>query len=515
MPQVEDGIKNKTNDPVERAKTDAITRRLQVEKGVSAPVVSTASAQTAPIAPVTGATNITPATRNDATGPDWLTQGTTSPNYQNMVDSGVLPPGKFNMGGGGGPSGGTGGAFDTSGLDVQTQKQIQAQHAQIDQSYNSAVTQLNQALQNAISSGEIDKESAQRMYDKELESINQGAYRAKEQIQVSGQQRGILSSAQQIGAEQGAVGRAQGAREESFTDRNQRISDISNRIAQLTTSTEMETANLGLERDLQKGAVSAGLEADLAGKKFDIARGDFEYGRGREAQLADQATQRGWSIEDRDFNAEQRANELDLNQRNAMIQIGQRAYNAQKAVEESREYKDLQDAEAKKEAMATASLEILMTDPKFAESLTWMDKKGAEREQGIANTKEYYKMVGLDDATIDDMMGALTDMNPERANTWLENLSQRSAQGGQYNQGLTPQDLQGLYNQPGVDTTQGVPSLNLGGGALPTTPGTDYNQINDTRSVAVRKRWFQELAKVDPAYSKQLKEARPDLYGDF
>lgn len=147
---------------------------------------------------------------------------------------------------------------------------IAQQKAAQDAAYNSTVAGIDMAAQSSISEQNKLLPQADKEYQAQLGAINQQQYSDMERSKVVGQNRGILSSQQQLGVEAGIANQANRNVSAAAQTRVERIQTINDRIAQIKQQADLQKVQAAANRDLGVAQSSADASLKLMDRNFQL-----------------------------------------------------------------------------------------------------------------------------------------------------------------------------------------------------------------------------------------------------
>lgn len=135
------------------------------------------------------------------------------------------------------------------------------QQAQLEQTRNNTLTNLEKALSQAMHEGKISQREAEKQLEQEQQMINADAYRNSQVIDLSAESRGIGNSQQLLAMQQGDQRHASGMRNEARSQRDERINTIKDRLSQIQNSYNLDVTNVNNQYDT--GLQGARAQADM------------------------------------------------------------------------------------------------------------------------------------------------------------------------------------------------------------------------------------------------------------
>lgn len=160
------------------------------------------------------------------------------------------------------------------------QNQLTSQQGQLALSRDQQLAELNIALQQAISQGQLSIREAEQQFEKAKGQIYQQAYTDSEMTNLTAHDRGIQNSAMMLGLMQGDTSRRNTLLNENLTTRDNQINAINNQLAQMEYSTNVNKSLANSQYNY--GLASA--QGDIYGKMYE-SLGNMNFQEGQ--RLAD------------------------------------------------------------------------------------------------------------------------------------------------------------------------------------------------------------------------------------
>lgn len=161
----------------------------------------------------------------------------------------------------------------------------ESQKSLLDSALNQQLTDLQNALEQAVADGEMSIRDAHAAFEENKATIQADAYRDSELTQLHAQDRGIQNSQQMVGLMQGDQSRERTMINKNMTERDRRVADVKDRLNMIKNQSKNTMASAQAQHGFGLAGAKGQADAQMYQNMFNMNLEDYKMDRDQRFQL--------------------------------------------------------------------------------------------------------------------------------------------------------------------------------------------------------------------------------------
>lgn len=157
--------------------------------------------------------------------------------------------------------------------------QMASQEALLGQARDAQILELQKALEDAVSEGNISVREAEAQFEEQKGAIEQQAYQDAERTGLMSQERGIQNSAQAIGLMQGDNARKNSLINTNMSTRDRRVNDVRDRVKAIKNKSALDIANANANYGYGMAGAKGQIDSQMNQNLFNMGLQDYQMDR--------------------------------------------------------------------------------------------------------------------------------------------------------------------------------------------------------------------------------------------